>query len=51
MKTCTKCGETKPLQDFNRQTKSRDGRHNYANTQPVHPVCNLRKGTEVGARL
>ena len=25
-KTCTTCGETKPLEDFNRRTTSRDGR-------------------------
>ena len=27
MKTCTKCGETKPLDEFNRDRSRKDGRH------------------------
>lgn len=28
---------------------ARGGEHSYANTQPAHPVCNLRKGARVAA--
>ena len=29
MKTCRKCGETKPLSDFARHAQRRDGHHSY----------------------
>jgi len=29
LKTCTKCQTPKPIDDFGRQTKSKDGRKNY----------------------
>ena len=29
MKRCARCGEVKPLEEFNRSTRNRDGRHGY----------------------
>lgn len=37
MKTCTKCGETKPLEDFYSDKRRKDGR--YSHCKPCHLDC------------
>ena len=46
---CGICSEPVELSDFHVdhiQPIVLGGEHSYANTQPAHPVCNLRKGTK-----
>lgn len=40
MKTCTKCGETKPLLEFNKRARSADGHQQHCKS--CHKVHNLR---------
>jgi len=45
MKRCPDCGETKPLDEFPRNKRSRDGRHAYCKP------CHNARGTETRTRL
>lgn len=49
MKTCTRCGTRKPVDDFNRSSRNRDGRHAYCrDCQKAHYRANkLRHGRNV----
>ncbi len=47
---CGICGLMVDFRDFHIDhiiPLSRGGEHSYRNTQPAHPVCNLRKGSKV----
>lgn len=42
MKTCKVCGEAKPIEDFNRSARAKDGRHTFCRT------CHKQRNAEYG---